>query len=249
MNQIKHCKKHGDYESKHIDCGSFGISIWTGCQECAEEKRAASEADERAREAERIARIWENKMQLSGIPERFNDRTLETYIAATESQQNALDIATLYADHFQTLPAPKNAIFSGKFGTGKTHLACGIALRIMGRYGRHAVFITTQRLIRAVRDTWRRDSDKSESEVVAAFVHPDLLIIDELGVQAGTENERQILFDIINDRYEKRKATLILTNLSVEECKQFLGMRVFDRLRDDGGMVIVFDWESYRGTK
>jgi len=102
-------------------------------------------------------------------------------------------------------------------------------------------------LIRTVRDTWRRDSDASEIEAIRTFSAPDLLILDEVGIQAGSENERQILFDVLNERYETRKSTLLLTNLSVGECKHYLGERVFDRMREDGGEFVAFDWDSYRG--
>ena len=39
----------------------------------------------------------------------------------------------------------------------------------------------------------------------------------------------------------------ILSNLGREDLTEFLGERVMDRLREDGGRVIPFGWESYRG--
>ena len=93
------------------------------------------------------------------------------------------------------------AIFVGKPGTGKTHLAIGIALSIMQQQ-RSPVFVTVQRLIRRVKDSWRT-KEESESEVIDAFASPDLLILDEVGVQFGSEFEKQLLFDVLNERYEK----------------------------------------------
>lgn len=58
-----------------------------------------------------------------------------------------------------------------------------------------------------------------------------------------------LLFDVLNERYERRKPTLMLSNLTAQEVAAYLGERVMDRLREDGGRVIVFDWESHRGAK
>ena len=76
----------------------------------------------------------------------------------------------------------------------------------------------------------------------------DLLILDEVGVQFGSDTEKLILFDVLNERYEKRRPTLVLSNLSLPDVEQYLGERIFDRLREDGGEAVVFDWESHRGN-
>ena len=110
-----------------------------------------------------------------------------------------------------------------------------------------ALFLTVMRAVRRVKDTWGRSSTQSESEAIASLVFPDLLILDEVGVQFGSDAERLILFDVLNERYEKRRPTLLLSNLNIDEVKAYLGERVFDRLREDGGEAIVFDWASWRG--
>ena len=38
-----------------------------------------------------------------------------------------------------------------------------------------------------------------------------------------------------------------MSNLTTNEVRDYLGERIFDRMREDGGQVRVFDWESYRG--
>jgi len=101
--------------------------------------------------------------------------------------------------------------------------------------------------IRRVKDSWSTESGENESQAVRAFTLPDLLILDEVGIQAGTEFEKNILFDLLNARYERRKPTILISNLEIDEVREFLGERVFDRLREDGGEVIPFTWESHRG--
>ena len=205
------------------------------------------EAEEAKARAERVA-AWQRKIGDAGIPERFRDRRLETYVARTEGQRRALAFARSYADGFDAaLKTGRSALFIGKPGTGKTHLAVGVGLQIMERDSRSVLFLTVMRAVRRVKDTWGRNSTQSESEAIASLVFPDLLILDEVGVQFGSDAERLILFDVLNERYEKRRPTLLLSNFTRDEVQAFLGERIFDRLREDGGEFIPFDWESHRG--
>lgn len=238
-----HCAKHGEFVSRHL----FG-RIWSQCPVCAEEHDVAEKAAQEAHKRESKLRAWQGKLGDSGIPERFHSRTLATFEATTPEQAKALAFAHRYVDGFaDVLKTGRCAVFLGRPGTGKTHLAAGIGLRLMGRDHRTVLFTTVMRAIRRVKDTWSRDSRMSESEAIASMVTPDLLILDEVGVQFGSETEKLILFDVLNERYEKRRPTLILSNLSLPDVKQFLGERIYDRLREDGGEVLVFDWESHRG--
>lgn len=239
------CEMHGDYVSRN----AHGL-YWTKCPACATEARAAE--DERRVEREKVEALlrWQKRLGHSCIPDRFRDRTLENYITEIEGQRRALEFATAYADDFDddALASGRGALFVGKPGTGKTHLAVAIALQIM-RDGRTttALYSTAMRAVRRVKDSWGRGSTESETEAVAALTDPDLLILDEIGVQFGSETEKLIAFDVMNCRYERRLPTLLLSNLDADGVRAFLGERIFDRMREDGCEVVVFDWESHRG--
>ncbi len=239
------CEKHGVYQSR-IVCKLPKTDIWSKCPVCETERQAVEqrEADDYA--AKERQRIWHKRLGEAGIPERFHNRMLDNYIAATEGQQKALKFAQTYASGFDSArETGRSAIFCGKPGTGKTHLAVGIGLQAMER-GNLVLFTTVQRMVRRVKDSWRSGSDESESDVIRLLVEPDLLILDEIGVQFGTDFERNLLFDVLNERYEKRRPALLLSNLTATEVRQFLGERVYDRLREDGGACVPFDWKSYR---
>lgn len=236
------CDKHGEYQSLN-----YLGNVWSRCPTCtdleASEKREKAEADE----AERKRRRWLDMLGHSQIPERFRNRTLDAYTVHNEGQRHALNFARGYAASFdQALETGRSALFLGMPGTGKTHLAVGIALAVMAR-GHTALFITALRAMRRVKDTWRRDSDETETQAIRALTFPDLLILDEVGVQHGSDTEKTILFDVINERYEQCKPTILLSNLTTDQVKLYLGERVFDRMREDGGEYIPFTWESHRG--
>lgn len=238
------CEMHGEYASRN----AFG-SHWTKCPACLADAKAAEDGKRAEREKVEAMLRWQKRLGHSCIPDRFRDKTLENYVAEIEGQRRALEFATAFADNFDAdaLASGRGALFVGKPGTGKTHLACGIGLRIMHLDGRLVLFTTVLRAVRRIKNTWSRESIETESEAIAALVYPDLLILDEIGVQFGSDTEKMMLFDLLNDRYERRRPTLMLSNLSVDEVRGYLGERIFDRMREDGGEVVVFDWPSHRG--
>lgn len=237
------CATHGGYTAL---C-HFG-RMWTGCPSCADEiKRLKAVAAEEA-EQRHIMETWHLRLGHAGIPERFHDRTLASFSADDAAQKAALEFAKEYADGFaDALKSGRGAIFVGRPGTGKTHLACGIGLQVMKANRCRVLFKTVQRAIRSIKDTWVKGSEISESQAIAELVEPELLILDEVGVQFGSDFEKNTLFDVLNERYERRRPTIFLSNLTVEELTLFLGERIIDRLREDGGRVIRFTWESHRG--
>ena len=236
------CETHGEFESR-----CFIGSIWSKCPTCDAERVQREQDEAEARERERRRAEWTARVRMSGIPERFQARTLESFVAETPAQQYALAFAKSFADNFdQARATGRSALFVGKPGTGKTHLAAGIGLQVMREQNRTVLFTTVMRAIRRVKDSWAKGSEETESQAVALLASTDLLILDEVGVQFGSEFERNILFDVLNERYEKRRPSILLSNLDTAEVTAYLGERVVDRIREDGGERIVFGWDSYR---
>lgn len=184
----------------------------------------------------------------AAVPPRFRDRTFESFRPADEKQQRALDIAESYAEGFREMFLPQgiSLMFCGHPGTGKTHLACAVLNRIVPE-GLYGLYVTVPDALRRVKDTWGRASTELEREVIQKFVRPDLLVLDEVGVQFGSEAEKLILFEIINGRYERVKPTLVVSNLDRAGVTANLGDRCVDRLREGGGQFVAFDWGSHRG--
>jgi len=239
----ENCETHGEFDSRNII-----RNIWSKCPVCTNNENEARKKDEEERAAAQRAVAWQYKLGKSGIPERFHNRTLDSYKANNAGQISALEFAQAYADGFDEIQKTgRSAIFCGKPGTGKTHLAVGIGLHAM-TLGKLVLFTTVQRAVRRVKDSWRKDAQESETDVIDLLVEPDLLILDEIGVQFGSDFEKNLMFDILNERYEKSRPSLLLSNLTTKEVKAFLGERVYDRLREDGGKCIPFDWDSFRGN-
>lgn len=236
------CELHGTYTSRHI----WGQQ-WTICPVCADEAAAVEREAKAARDRALAQERYCQRLRLSGIPDRFEDRTLSAYRADSAGQRRALEFATAYAAAFGTeAAAGRGALFVGRPGTGKSHLAIGIGLQILDRFG--VRYETTLRAVRRIKATWQRDAAESEAEAIRALTTPPLLILDEVGVQFGSQAERMLLEDIVDQRYAARRATLFVSNHPVGEVRDILGERIVDRMREDGAETIVFDWASHRGS-
>jgi len=234
------CPNHGAYQSRNL----IG-RIWSECPVCSEENQARKQEAERARAAAECEERQRRMLSDASIPTRFIGRRFDNYVATTPAQQSALSIARDYAEDFaQNKRRGASLVFAGKPGTGKSHLAAAILQAVLTPYVR---YMTCMDLIRAVRETWRRDSAHSETQVLRVLEQLDLLVIDEVGVQYGTEGEQTILFDVLDRRYREVKPVVLLTNQDKAGFKGFVGERTFDRLVETSRWV-PFDWESYRPT-
>ena len=237
------CDKHGDFQSKHI----IG-KIWSACPQCTADSFAAEKVQREEQAKEERIRSWERRIGQAGIPDRFRDRTLKSFIASSDAQQYALAVCAKYANEFDQVKQRGSCILMcGKPGTGKTHLAVGIGLHVMDQFHSVVLFTTVMRAIRKVKETYNKNADQTEAQAIAELVFPDLLILDEVGVQFGSDTEKLVLFDILNERYEKRKPTIFLTNKDLDGFKAYVGERVYDRLKEDGCEYVPFAWDSYRG--
>lgn len=243
------CPQHGAYTEKG---GSFFVGqrvMWFGCPTCNKEQQQAEEAEKARKDEEaRQARI-EAKLNAAGIPLAFRSRSFDNFKAETDEQRYALDLAREFSDNFWSkhFKAGSFLVFGGEPGTGKSHLAIATTPVVLARGT--AMYTRASEIIRRVRGTWRRDSEQSEEDVLRLLGYElDLLIIDEVGVQRGTEDEQMILFDIIDRRYAELLPTILLTNLSGKAFAEFVGPRIMDRLRERA-VFVPFRWDSYRGRQ
>ncbi len=152
-----------------------------------------------------------------------------------------------FADNFEShLAAGESLVLHGPTGVGKTHAAVAVMLEIMGRYYKTGRFQTVLDIVRNIRRTWDRDCNVTEDEVIRSLVDPVLLIIDDVGIQYGTENEKLLLFDVINRRYNNLNPMLLTSNLDIDELKAFLGDRTLDRLSEGRGGCLAINGISRR---
>jgi DNA replication protein DnaC len=244
--ETRKCPRHGEYQSTLFR--ALGAERWSPCPECHQESIDRENAEMTAQVMADVKRAQMNDLfGRAAIPKRFQNRTLDSYRTEHEGEHRAHRAASRYADEFdQALELGASLIMCGNPGTGKTHLAVGIAKRVM-ESGRTALFSSVIEMARSVKECYSHNATRTERQVIADYTRPDLLVLDEVGHQHGSDTERMILFDVINARYQECRPVILITNLQLPMLKTYLDERAQDRLREGGGRVIVFDWPSRRG--
>lgn len=239
------CAKHGDYQSQRMYI-SGELALATTCPIC---QRIAGEEKAERVEAARIKKVaadkkrrFETRIREANIPLRFENATFETYIIRSTAQNNNLIKCLDYANNFTP---GVGMLLCGTTGTGKTHLAIAVVRRVIAQDS-SAMYGRTAQMLQEVKSTYNKSSEVTQGEVIKKYTAPDLLVLDEIGVQFGTDTEKQILFEILNSRYEQVKSTILVSNLAVKGVEEFIGARLVDRMKEGGGEIVVFNWESQR---
>jgi DNA replication protein DnaC len=217
------------------------------CGTC-ERKRLIKEQEDRTETASR------NRLNAlisdSMLRERFLDKTFANFFPFGKDREKQLYFLTVAKDFADDFDRHRRIgtwlLFMGHVGAGKSHL-CAAVINHLVRAGRSALFTKAPRLLREIKETFNRDSEITQSEIIRRLGGLDLLVIDEVGVQFGTDTERMILYEILDLRYEAMRPVILTTNITeLKTLEQLLGERIIDRLFEGESKVVFFDWESHR---
>ena len=138
------------------------------------------------------------------------------------------------------------AVLSGPPGRGKTHLAVAIAYRAI-QNGFEARFTTADELIG---DLSNAAAQGRLDDAIEPYVHPHVLVIDELGYQSYAPDAANVLYRVVNDRYLRRRPMLLTTNKPLAALGQVLhdgdlAEAILDRVFERGTHFIL-PGRSYR---
>jgi DNA replication protein DnaC len=239
------CEKHGDYKAKFFSIKSDSPVHGGQCTKCVKESDDKEKEIQRI-ESEKLAidnecRRRENVRVNAGISKRNLYKTFNDYICTNEGQTKAKNDCVKFVDSF---PSNKSMIMVGGVGTGKTLLASAMIDALVDKNSCEIIKVID--LIRCLKATWNKDSDQTEEGIIDYFIKLDLLILDEVGSQFGSDTEKLFVFDIIDGRYQDMKQTVLISNLDIDGIKEVIGERCVDRLREGGGSMIAFNWKSSR---
>lgn len=121
----------------------------------------------------------------------------------------------------------RGLLLLGQVGTGKTWLACAIANMVIDE-GYTALFTSFNRIYNRLMESF-----EGKEEVMEELVKPDLLILDDLGVERGTEYMQEVVFSVLDKRINSLKPMIITTNLTkkeLEETRVLSSQRIYDRV-------------------
>lgn len=239
------CEKHGDYEAKEMEL--FGKKIKTDCPVCLTEKEADIDALINKKQDELNKKEISKNLEKAKIPERFKSSSFDNYLIENQGQEKVFGQVKNYLNLLENTKKLGSSLFlCGSYGTGKTHLAIASLIHLIKSQIMTGIYTTTMRMLRDIRSSYNRDNLLSEEQIINKYIQCGLLVLDEIGIQYGSDAEKLLIYEVINGRYENFKPSIIISNLPYSELKDYLGERSIDRLKDKNGDMAIFQWESYR---
>ncbi|MCI0888994.1 MAG: ATP-binding protein [Chloroflexi bacterium] len=134
----------------------------------------------------------------------------------------ALDAARAYADD------PRGCfMLVGGSGTGKTHLAAGMANRLMER-GEAVFFTFVPDLLDHLRATYGPDAEVSYDELFEQVKTVPVLVLDDLGRHSTTPWAEEKVYQVLNHRYLNDLPTIVTSSIALDRLDPRLQQRLLD---------------------
>ena len=160
------------------------------------------------RDTQRYDRIMKNaKLKVVAAPEHFDfragrglDKSVVAYLLTCSWINNS-----------------RNVLLTGPTGTGKTWVACALAVQA-ARYGHTVMYRRTARLLEELAIA---HEDGSISKLRNALARTKLLILDDFGLVALTPRGRADLLEVLDDRVSTG-STIVAGQMPVKEWHAFI---------------------------
>lgn len=164
-----------------------------------------------------------------GVGERFRSRSFATF-RATPATKPAVDLCRRFCVAIKRDPKVPGLLLKGSYGTGKTHLAVAI-LRETAEAGIPGMFVVVPDLLGKMKASFNLKDGKAD-ELVDAAKNAPLLVLDDLGAESPSPWVVELIYVLINHRYEHMLPTVITTNCNGRELEEMFGRRVVSRLAE-----------------
>lgn len=161
----------------------------------------------------------------SNLGERFSDRTFKNFDRSKD--ERAFQACINYVNRENLFKSKRNGLLIlGSYGTGKTHLASAISNVFIGR-GIPVLFGTFSTHLTNIRNEIDHTGERKE---LAQLQSIPILVLDDVGKEKKSEWTQQILYDIINYRYEHLLPVIITTNMTADDFANYVGGATYSRL-------------------
>ena len=186
------------------------------------------------------------KLNGANIPMRYRTASIndeKPYISGTNDQSKLWHVAQQYIQKFNNGKGI-GLMLHGGIGTGKTHLVCAIGNDLL-KEDKTVAYTTIKEVVAGVQNSWKGDG---ELDFYNALTQPDLLILDEIGVQKDSDFERTVISTITDKRSRECKSTIAISNLPPEKISKMMGKRAYDRITAGGKYLFSLNGSSLRSV-
>lgn len=173
--------------------------------------------------------------ELAAIDRRYATATLESY-DCPPGDRVALDLVAAWD------PGPRGLYLHGAPGAGKTHLAFGLARKLID--GGVSVFVCEwTRLLQRFKATFDGRGGEVAEDIHRAIERADVVVIDDFGSAKATDWAIEQAWSIVHGRYQSAKPLVLTCNFNLGELRQRIGgvdgARIASRLAEIATRVEV----------
>lgn len=169
--------------------------------------------------------------------ETLKNATFDSYETDDEETTSNKEKARQLAGHYLK-GASFNVIFTGKVGTGKSHLAMSMvkAVNDHSKPYKKCLFVSVDELISLLRYSYVNREGMAENQLRNLCVDADLLVLDDLGAEVGAINTDKgasndtvrMINAIVTGRMNK--PTIFTTNLTSRQINTMYDQRIASRI-------------------
>jgi DNA replication protein DnaC len=162
----------------------------------------------------RAAVIRRERLEAAQIPVRYRDDNFANFDEQTPALVSAKRIAREFVDAYPVVDS--GLLFVGPAGRGKTHLACAILSELVATKGVSALYADFSDLLLRIQTSFRPDADSSKESVLTPYAETELLVLDELGASKPHAWVLDVLYNLLNTRYNRKRITIATSNFEDE---------------------------------
>lgn len=160
----------------------------------------------------RHQRVIERRMKQAGFREQRRLDDFDFGFNPSIKKSTVFELATC-----QFIREHRDVLFVGPPGVGKSHLCQAVGYQAI----KLGFVVLYRSIFDLVQDFVRDEAFSGAEKVLAKYLKPDLLIVDDMGMKQLPKRSGEYLFEVVMRRYENR-STIMTSNRPIEEWGKLL---------------------------